>query len=128
MKLAELSMDLRERITAMRFDRIIEKHEGPARWSWELGEDGAEFMNFDGYWVLLPLSTDQRPNITLLRCIPSADNRSLTLFLKDTTYCDEEDNWHCAGYLAVCEKLKGENFYVATVYHEWFILENEGLE
>lgn len=33
MKLSDLSPVVRERLNAMRYDRIIEKHEGP--WSWE---------------------------------------------------------------------------------------------
>jgi hypothetical protein len=28
-----------------------------------------------------------------------------------------------AGFLAVCERLPGEQFFVASVYHEWFIFE-----
>jgi hypothetical protein len=27
-----------------------------------------------------------------------------------------------AGRIAICEKMPGENFFLTTVYHEWFIL------
>jgi hypothetical protein len=46
----------------------------------------------------------------------------LTIFLRDTTYGQE---WYDAGFLAVCERLPGEDFYLATVYHAWFIFQNE---
>ena len=41
-------------------------------------------------------------------------------FLKDTTY---DDDLFFSGYLAICDKLKDEDFYLAIVYHEWFIIE-----
>gem|GEM_PF-1873849 len=25
--------------------------------------------------------------------------------------------------MAVCDRMKGQDFYLATVYHEWFIIE-----
>ena len=37
---------------------------------------------------------------------------------------DPEWEYFEAGRLAICEKIPGENFYVATVYHEWFVIEN----
>jgi hypothetical protein len=27
-----------------------------------------------------------------------------------------------AGILAVCEKVPGEDWYIALVYHEWFVI------
>jgi hypothetical protein len=29
-----------------------------------------------------------------------------------------------AGFIAVCEKFPEEDFFVATLYHEWFIVDN----
>jgi len=49
---------------------------------------------------------------------------ALSIFFKDTTFVKErDDEWFMAGFLAVCERLPGEPFYVASVYHEWFIIE-----
>jgi hypothetical protein len=28
-----------------------------------------------------------------------------------------------SGYMAVCDRPKGENFFLGVLYHEWFILE-----
>ena len=68
MKVADLSPELIERIKAARWDRIIEKHEGPESWEYQLGyrseyvelteADDAEFLEIDGYFVLLPVESD----------------------------------------------------------------------
>jgi hypothetical protein len=86
MKLSQFSPEVIEKIKSYRWDRILEKHEGP--WSWEsvLKYHQPELMEIDGKYVLLPISQEHHPNITILRCIPSADGNTLTLFLKDTTY------------------------------------------
>ena len=130
MKVSDLSPTLIERIKKVRWDRIIEKHEGPESWEYQLDyrseyielteEDDAEFLDIDGHAVLLPIARKQHPNITILRTIPSADGNTLTIFLKDTTYGDGKFQ---AGYISICEKVAGESFFLATLYHEWFILE-----
>ena len=130
MKVADLSPELLETIKAVRWDRIIEKHEGPEDWEYQLGyrseyielteADDAEFLEIGGYFVLFPVARKRHPNITILRVIPSADGNTLTIFLKDTTY---GDGMFEAGYMSVCEKVKGEDFFLATLYHEWFIIE-----
>jgi hypothetical protein len=64
-------------------------------------------------------------NITLQRCIPSQDEGVLPLFLKDTTYVDRpQDEFLRAGFLAVCDRFPEHDFYVASVYHEWFMVDN----
>jgi hypothetical protein len=124
--LASLSPVTRERLNAWRWDRIIEKHEGPEDWSGTLRYTDAEFMSIDGRDVLLPLDAEQRPNVTILRVIVGEDQQTLTIFLKDTTYVTHpEDEFFMAGFMAVCDRFPGEDFYVAIVYHEWFIVENE---
>lgn len=77
-------------------------------------------MEVEGRWVLLPIEYSHHANITILRTIWSADGHCVTLFLKDTTY---DDNSFFSGFLAVCNKVRGENFYLAVVYHKWFIIE-----
>jgi hypothetical protein len=67
----------------------------------------------------LPVAQLQHANITILRTIWSADGRSLTLFLKDTTRYDDTFS---SGFLAVCDRIPGEAFFLAIVYHEWFII------
>jgi len=127
MNLSDLSPATLEKLKSWRWDRIIEKHEGPESWESTLRYAEPEFLLIQGQAVLLPVDRGQHPNITILRCIPSADGRVLTLFLKDTTYVSNpQDEYFAAGYLAVCEQLPGETFYAAILYHEWFIVENPG--
>jgi hypothetical protein len=120
MKVTDLSNETLAKIKTVRWDRIIEKHEGPFRWESEFSYGEPEFMEIEGRWVLLPVEASQHQNITILRTIWSADGNSLTLFLKDTTF---DDDWSMSGYMAVCDRLKGEEFFLAVLYHEWFILE-----
>ena len=119
MKIADLSPELVEKIKPLRYDRIYEKHEGP--WKWEYWLDDEEFINMSGYDVLLPLGKEYHANITPLRVIPSADGNTLTIFFQDTSFGHEMFD---SGFLAICEKMPHENFFIATVYHEWFILDH----
>lgn len=121
MQLADLSPECLEAIKAVRWDRIIEKHEGPEDWAAVLRWYNPEFMMIEGRPVLLPVEQARHCNITILRTIWSEDGNSLTLFLKDVTY---GDHWSASGFMAVCDRLPGHNFYLAILYHEWFILES----
>ncbi len=119
--LSSLSPEALEKIKRLRYDRIIEKHEGPEDWDATLQWADPEFLELAGHDVLLPVGREHHPNITVLRCIEGDGGTVLTLFLRDTTYGQE---WHDSGFLAVSEKVPGEEFYLASVYHEWFIVEN----
>ncbi|MDF0554668.1 hypothetical protein [Kamptonema sp. UHCC 0994] len=66
------------------------------------------------------LGRSQHANLFILRTIWSADGNSLTLFLKDTTY---DDDPFFSGFMAVCDRVKGEEFFLAILYHEWFVIE-----
>ena len=108
------------------YDRILEKHEGPFDWGGTIQYEDPEFLDVEGALVLLPVPRDQHRNIQILRSIRSADGCVLTVFLKDKTYApDPVDDMFSAGFLAVCERFPGEDFFLATVYHEWFIVENQ---
>jgi hypothetical protein len=120
MNLTDLFPETLEKIKTIRWDRIIEKHEGPEDWESVFRYSEPEFMMIDGHPVLLPIERSHHPNITILRTIWSVDGHSLTLFLKDITYNDDP---FMSGYLAVCDKVAGEAFFLAVVYHEWFIIE-----
>jgi hypothetical protein len=126
MRFSDLSPEVLQRLRSFRWDRIIEKHEGPYDWDWVLRCERPEFIRVNGQDVLLPVDCGQHPNITILRCIPSEDGRSLTLFLKDTTHVPDPRSEHfLAGFVAVCDRFPGQNFFVAILYHEWFIIRNE---
>ncbi|MBE9171197.1 hypothetical protein IQ238_28060 [Pleurocapsales cyanobacterium LEGE 06147] len=120
MKFADLLSTAREKIKAARWDRIIEKHEGPELWESVLKYYDVEFIEVEGRWILLPVDCSSHPNLTILRSIWSETGNSVTLFLKDTTY---DDDPFCSGFIAVCDRVKDENFFLAIVYHEWFIIE-----
>lgn len=120
MKVADLSTETLEKIKLVRWDRIIEKHEGPETWESVFRYSEPEYLEIEGRWVLLPVGQSHHPNITILRSIWSAEGNSLTLFLKDTTFDDDD---FFSGFMAVCDKVKDENFFLAILYHEWFIIE-----
>jgi hypothetical protein len=126
MKLRDLSPEVIERIKARRWDRIIEKHEGPETWASVFRYAQLEFITVNGHQVLLPVDREQHPKITILRCLESRDGKSLTIFLKDLTYVtDPRDEKFYAGFVAVCDRFPGEDFFQAILYHEWFIIEAE---
>lgn len=120
MKVNDLSNETLAKIKTVRWDRIIEKHEGPDTWESEFRYGEPEFIEIEGRWVLLPVEESRHQNITVLRAIWSADGNSLTLFLKDTTF---DDDMFVSGYMAVCDRPQGEEFFLAVLYHEWFIIE-----
>ena len=146
MRISDLSPETLAAIRETRYDRIIEKHEGPATWDWELNskdpetiarneryksmgglwedpEADAEFMDIGGHPVLLPVSADQHPNITVLRHFLSQDETQMVVYLKNTTY---DDSAFGAGFVAICNRW-AEGFYLATFYHEWFIIDYDPL-
>jgi len=119
MRIAELSPSTRAQLEKSHYDSIVEKHEGP--FSWEGILDEYEFLRLGDFDVLLPIEKAHHANVQILRVIPSADGQTLTIFLKDTTFSQGEDDFF-SGFLAVCDCFPDENFYVAIVYHEWFAL------
>ena len=124
MKLAGLDRQVIGKIGRMRYDRIIEKHEGPERWQSLLEHGRPDFLPVDGKWVLLPVEQAHHKNITILRSFEDRQGQMLTLFLKDTTWTTRpQDEWFSAGFAAICQKPADEDFYVAILYHEWFIME-----
>jgi hypothetical protein len=126
MKLSDLSPTTLKRLRAYRWDRIIEKHEGPEDWASVLKYDTPEFLLVEGRPVLLPVSQERHRNITILRCIVADDGQTLTLFLKDTTHVsDPQAEQFLAGFVAICDRFPGDDFFVAIIYHEWFIIKNE---
>jgi len=128
MKLSNLPPQVIEKIKSYRWDRIIEKHEGPENWNSVLKYYNPEFMVVNGNHVLLPVDKEHHSNITILRCIVGDNGQTLTLFLKDTTYVDNpDDEIFFAGFVAICDKVPGEEFFIAILYHEWFIIENPPL-
>jgi hypothetical protein len=88
MKIKELSPSILSVLKNKRYDRIVEKHEGPETWDWQLPYDDAriealksmyknssidisvsnhaDFIQIDNVDVLLPVGSDHHPNIKIL--------------------------------------------------------------
>ncbi len=122
---ANLSSEALAKIRAFQWDRIIEKHEGPEDWASVLDIYDPEFMPIADFPVLLPIERERHPHITILRSIVSSDGDSLTVFLQDKScYPEPEDELFWTGRIAVCDRVPGEDFFIAIVYHEWFVIDN----
>lgn len=120
MKVKDISEKTLQSVLNNHWDNGIERHE-TSSWAFLLDPPEAEFFNVNGYDVLLPISKNHHPNISILRCIVSDDKQSLTIFLKDTTYTSDT----FAGFVAVCDKVPGEEWFIAILYHDWHIIDNE---
>lgn len=55
MRLQDISSELRSRVAKFRWDRIIEKHEGPEDWEYLIEDDYVDFLHVDEFNVLLPV-------------------------------------------------------------------------
>lgn len=129
MRFAEIPGEVLETLKTWRYDRIIEKHEGPERWESYLKHNSADPVDVGGHPVLIPRWWEDPLDISVLRWYPSPDGNSLTVFFKDPTlgqYYSVDDEWSWAGYLAVCDRVGDSELFAAVVYHEWFIVENAG--
>src|SRR5687767_12673056 len=85
MALADLRPETLETLRSWRYDRIIEKHEGPESWKSYLSYDEPTELEQDGRRVLLPISWDEPGEIIVLRWLVSQDESSITVFFKDMT-------------------------------------------
>ena len=123
MKVRDLSQETLQEIKAYRYDRLVGKHEGPFDWEDMFKYYEPEFLELDGRFVLLPLDKSRHANITILRIVIDKEGKTLTIFLKDTTYSDSSDDEFFSGFVAICDKVPDENFFTTIFYHEWFILD-----
>lgn len=94
-------------------------------------DDLAEFLNFDGFDVLLPVSRTHHPFIKLIRLLVSNDEKTLTLFVHDSFHQEWfKDSWGARyGFLAVADQYQqfGCNFYLASYFHFSYLI-NEDYE
>jgi hypothetical protein len=97
---------------------------------YEKTEDNlADFLNFEGFEVLLPVERSHHPKIELVRLIPSADNQTLTLFLHDSYHESWfSDRWGARyGFLAVADRYQKFDcdFYIANYYHFSYLVRED---
>ena len=92
-------------------------------------DDLAEFINFEGNNVLIPVPRSHHPAIELVRLIKSADENTLTLFIHDSFHEDWfQDGWGARyGFLAVADRYQkfGCDFYLASYYHFAHLLNSD---
>ncbi len=92
-------------------------------------EDLAEFYNLDGVEVLLPVPRSHHPFMKIIRCLPSADGQTLTIFVHDSYhkswFTEEEDARY--GFLAIADRYQkyGCDFYLASYYHFAYLLNQD---
>lgn len=121
--ISDLSEAQIAKLKSRRLDLFVDKHES----LWSCGDFG-NFIEHEGKKILLPIEEENIPNISVLKCIESSDQKFLTLFLKNTTHVSaklgRKEEFFFAGFFAICRKFAGEDFYTAIVYHEWFLYED----
>lgn len=132
MRIADLSDATLAKIRARKFDQILEKHEGPERWEAELEHGEVEFMEISGRWVLLPVPQEWHEKIRIVRVVVSEEGDTLIIFLRNGWYSEAYDRIpftpeteHYEGFAAICERVPGEEFFIADFYHEWWAVHND---
>ncbi len=138
MRVADLSPEVRELVGRYHIDHMVEKHES---WTWSTSLDDSAFFTFENYEVLLPISEEDRNNVSLIWLSVGKDRNVLTIYLEDTTVWDamqserssprsaEEEEWMkpiYADYIAICEKVVGQECYIATFYHQGILNRTPG--
>ncbi len=137
LKIEELSPETIDKISQIRYDRIVEKHEGPFDWKEQFAkprelpkdflkhfpdynsiEHKPQFLTVGKHNVLLPVGREHHSHITILHYFLSEDHSKLVIYLKDITYYDDD---FTTGFMTICDLIEPENFYISTVYHEWFM-------
>lgn len=138
MKIKDLSAASIERIKKMRYDNFVNKHEGPETWAWKFKNYAPddmifrtypdfdpekarpEFLEIGEHWALLPISKEHHTQLTVLHHFISEEHRKLVAYLKDTTY---GEGIFDSGFVAICDWFEPEGFFLATFYHEWYIVD-----
>ena len=113
----------------MAWRHFLKFSESPSPFYEESESDLADFLNWDGFDILLPVSRSHHPNIKLIRLIPSADQNTLTLFLHDSYHeAWFNDSWGARyGFLAVADRYEkfGCDFYLASYYHFAYLINED---
>lgn len=120
MSLEQISPQTLKMVSRYYYDYFVEKHEGPWTWEHDLEDVKVELIQIQGRSVLLPVGKENHSNIAVVRCIVSGNEQTLTIFLTDTTYYTGRN----AGFVAVCDKIPGEDWYIAVVYHECMLADS----
>jgi hypothetical protein len=131
-------------IKKLRYDRILEKHEGPWTWESALKYDNAcivQFKNknqtFVEFTVLMPFPEHHKAQIKTVFCADAEHEGVKTIFFTCPSlagYDETETNLQWCGFCAVCREISipgtdwlenAAPFYVTVLLHETFLIEPE---
>jgi hypothetical protein len=76
MKFADLNPETVEKLKTRRYDRIVEKHEGPWDWKWQIEHGECEFLPVGNHFILLPVYLDQLPSLFRSRTVRQSLQRA----------------------------------------------------
>lgn len=127
LKVADLSSEQIAKFSWWRCDQLYEKHESWGNWGEDLKYHSGQFIDVEGYPVLLPHLPDDLGQLLIDDYSLSADEVVMTLFLRDYSLVDDPENpddWEemTSGYVGICYRPEGEKFYVAVVYHARYVV------
>lgn len=110
-----------------RCDQLYEKHESWGNWQESLKYQEGYLIEVSGHPILLPHLPEDPTKLHVDDYTLSADGVVMTIFLKDFSYIDNAENpssWDLmtSGYVAICYRVEGEEFYVAVVYHARYVV------
>lgn len=127
LKVADLSPEQIAKFLWWRCDQLYEKHESWGNWGSTLEYHSGQFVDIEGHPILLLHLPDDLSNLLIDDYALSADELVMTLFLRDYSFVDDPENlddWDTmsSGYVAICYRPEGEQFYAAVIYHARYIV------
>ena len=92
-------------------------------------EDLAEFIEYDGKFILLPVERSHHSSMAVIRGMMSRDFQSITLFIHDSyhQYWFTEESDARYGFLAIADLYQKFNseFYLANYYHFSYLVNSD---
>jgi hypothetical protein len=142
--ISDIPTEILNTIKKLRYDRILEKHEGPWTWESALKYDNACIVHFKDknetfveFTVLMPFPEHHKAQIKMVLCADAEHEEVKTIFFTCPSlagYDETETNLQWCGFCAVCREVSipgagwFENaapFYVTVLLHETFLIEPE---
>jgi len=84
---------------------------------------GSDFLLIKNRPVLLPVPKKNHLNIKTIKIIISDNDHNAIIYLSDKTYYPQAARKMDTGYLAICERVTDEAYYITTFYHNWYYID-----